>query len=84
MILDEAEIDLLERVERTRRIPDADRRIAYRLASLGFLKLGYSKDGEFHETGQPSEIGRELLRIERIEKNPIRRFLKWWFGGFLG
>jgi len=77
MLLDDAEFELLEHIEKHHTVPKNQRSLAHRLASLGILHLGYDDQhaNGLQETGHPSYLGEQLLDLERIQRNPIRRVM---------
>ncbi len=81
MLFDEREFQLMKLLRNCGEIPSGEEGIAYRLASLSLLRLGFrDTNGHYTETGHLSELGKNLLRREELSRRPIVNFLYEMFG----
>ncbi|GMV90917.1 MAG: hypothetical protein AMXMBFR82_06950 [Candidatus Hydrogenedentota bacterium] len=84
MLLNNTEFWLLEHIERNQTVPKELCNLARKLASLGLLCLGYHRDGtKVKETGSLTFLGRQIVRLERIERSPFRCALQSFFAPFI-
>lgn len=63
-------------------IPAGNEEVAYQLASVGLICLGFRDDdpGRVQETGSLTPLGKGIVRREKLRKKPIRNFLYLVFG----
>ena len=75
MLFNDREYALMGVLQNGGEIPKRDQRIAFRLASLGIIRLGFYNEEKFCETGHLSDMGSKMLRREQRVRSPILRFL---------
>jgi len=71
------QVQFLKRLRRGAAIKDDELDMAYEMAAIGVLRLGYhdGDDDEFCETARLTPLGVRLLRADRIQNSAWRRFL---------
>ncbi len=67
------ELSVLTRYKEGAVVDDEDRQILDDLASTGYLSFGFNFRGH-QETAKLTNIGKQLLEMEKIQENPLKRF----------